>query len=497
MKCGVYTRTTTTEPGLTESATTIMEQNESIAEFVRARKWKIAGRYSDRKNDPTVIDGYMELRNDALHRRFDIIVAESIFRLGANIYQTLFLLQKTLYPAGIHFAFTADGFCSLDHDETEVEEYLNGIRKLYHGAFTRGWMEQDSIRSYFSVFGFHYIEDEKRVVADEETACIVKMIFQRLKTGEIPSAVAKELNKLGIITTGEYYRRERGFDPSAGRKIWNGNAVSSIARNEKYAGVYTCTLEGITIDVEPLVDRETFDIVQEQLWNRYHHKEKHPSYPRRHSITGFIWDKESGMPLHHFRNAATGHDDIRFRYPKEKDVIYDKPFMDYKDFETQLRELLKNEKAESNRAAEVIYSKAGEEFISTLKAEARKPLPSILERVSEVEREKIDAYKSWQNGDIAETDYRQIESACSEKYEELDNEISEIVARVEEIDTTYSDRNPWIKMFRRLDEDTELTKVNMKKILEGLYVYRFESVEIVPRESEWKNKLPCEWLGVV
>ena len=71
------------------------------------------------------------------------------------------------------------------------------------------------------------------------------------------------------------------------------------------------------------------------------------------------------------------------------------------------------------------------------------------------------------------------------------------MARVEEIDTTYSDRNPWIKMFRRLDEDTELTKVNMKKILEGLYVYRFESVEIVPRESEWKNKLPCEWLGVV
>ena len=80
------------------------------------------------------------------------------------------------------------------------------------------------------------------------------------------------------------------------------------------------------------------------------------------------------------------------------------------------------------------------------------------------------------------------------RHEDLDNRIDSIIESVNEIEKIYSDKNPWIRMFRRIDENTELTKVNMKKILDNLYVYRFERVEIVPKELEWKNKLPSEWL---
>jgi len=496
MKCAIYTRTTSTEPGLEGSATSIAQQNEAISEFIRSRKWKIAEKYTDRKNDPQINDGYMEFRNDALHRRFDVIVAESVFRLGADTYQTLYFLQKVLYPAGIHFAFTADGFCSSDHNEEEVIDYLNGQRKKYHGSFIYGWMDNEKIKAAFSVFGFRYIDDEKRVVADEETACIVKRIFQRLRAGERPSALAKEFNTLGIITPGEYYRRARGYDPSDASKTWNGTRVAQIARNEKYIGVFTNDFDPdeITIDVQPFVDRETFDEVQKILRSRYHHKNKHPSYPRNHSITGFIWDKESGMPLHRFRDAVKGFDDIRFKYPKEKDIVYEKPFMDYEEFETQLRSLLKKEKAASNRAAEILYSKEGEVYVDALKKTARKNLPGILSEVSAVEGEKLDAYKKWQDGIISEADYRTVQADCDVRHEDLDNRIDSIIESVNEIEKIYSDKNPWIRMFRRIDENTELTKVNMKKILDNLYVYRFERVEIVPKELEWKNKLPSEWL---
>ena len=76
----------------------------------------------------------------------------------------------------------------------------------------------------------------------------------------------------------------------------------------------------------------------------------------------------------------------------------------------------------------------------------------------------------------------------------MDSRINSIIDEVNEIEKIYSDKNPWIKLFRRIDEHTELTKLNMKKILDSLYVYRFERVEIVPKEQEWKNKLPREWL---
>lgn len=496
MKCAIYTRTTTTESGTDVNCTTIMQQNEVITAFIRSRKWKVSARYSDRKKDPQTNDAYMKLREDALNRKFDIIVAESAFRFGANTYQSLFMLQKILFPAGIHFAFVNDGFCSLDHDEAEVNEYLNELRKRYHGSFTRGWMGAESVKASFSVFGFHYIDDEKRVIADEETSAIVKRVFQRLLAGEIPSVLAKEFNTLGIITPGEYYRRERGFNPTEGRKTWNGTTVAQIARNEKYAGVYKCGDDNdeITIDVVPFVDKKTFDEVQKILWSRYRHKNHHPSYPRAHSITGFIWDKESGLPLHRFRDASKGNDDIRFKYPKTKDVVYDKPYMDYDDFEKQLRLLLIREKAASNKAVEFIYSDAGEAYIAELKMEARKDLPAILSELSAAENEKICAYSEWQDGDISEADYRQIEAICNSRTDALDKRISGIVDSVNEIDKAYSDKNPWIRLFRRSDESIELSKVNLKKILDSLYVYRFEKVEIVPKEAVWKNKLPDEWV---
>ena len=109
-----YTRSTNCLPEREDRVIPIMEQNEHIRKYVSSRKWKLVGKYSDRKHDPELDRAFLEMREDGVNRKFECVVIDSIWQCGRDAFQAIALLRKTFYPAGIQFAVVEDNFCSAD-----------------------------------------------------------------------------------------------------------------------------------------------------------------------------------------------------------------------------------------------------------------------------------------------------------------------------------------------------------------------------------------------
>ena len=493
MKCVSYVRTTCFDPTARKVEKPITEQTEHIRAYVKKRHWCLSKRYSDRKDNMQESTEFMELKKAALKREFDCVIVDSITRFGADVYQTLHFLKKTYYPAGLHFAVVEDDFCSLDHTTEEVYAYLEEKRAFIHGRMTVIKTAESAVESYFSSYGFRYYPAEHRVELDEPTAEIIKEVYSRLIAGELPHAIAKDMTERGIENPSHYYCRQRGWAPRRKDPSWNVKCVHAITKNPKYMGKWECIYDLSKLDIRcgAIVDPATYEAVQEIYRSRQFHsvvKRKPAPY------ANLMWDKETGMKVCYFNNTRTRHSDVRFKYPKQKDVHYERPYMPYDEFHEKITEQLLCERHAAKSALAVIRSESGIAKKNEIMQPARDQFQQILCRTHEIESRKLDAYRRYKNGEISSEEYLVQEKDAAKGIKKLDNQVETLIAELAEIDRTYSEKNPWIRLFSRFNECDALIRKKVLKYVEKVYLCRFASVELVPKELEWKQALPQEWL---
>ena len=102
----------------------------------------------------------------------------------------------------------------------------------------------------FIPYGYK-VNEEKRFIINEETAPIVKQMFEMLANGYNYADIARYLNG-------------RGIPPARGDK-WNKNSFHSIFANRKYLGKYIYQGNEINGGMPRIIDDKLFDEVQEIL----------------------------------------------------------------------------------------------------------------------------------------------------------------------------------------------------------------------------------------
>jgi len=122
---------------------------------------------------------------------------------------------------------------------------------------------------------------------DKEAAEIVKEIFTRIIAGDGPHIIGRDFDGRGIDTPMIHYRKVTGMPPTEKDTTWYTYMISRIAENQAYIGrlvsqKYTTPSyknhkhvvrpeeDWVVIEDhhEPLVDNETFEIVQKLRANR-------------------------------------------------------------------------------------------------------------------------------------------------------------------------------------------------------------------------------------
>lgn len=496
MNCVSYTRSTSCLPENENGIIPIMEQNARINNYIGSRKWKLVKKYSDRKHDPNSEDAFLELREDGVNRKFDCVVIDSMFQCGRDAFQAALLFRKTFYPAGIHFAVVEDDFCSADVSREEVETYLDNIRGRYAGRYTAERIGKHTVLRHLTMYGFIYDRDNNILRIDEPSAAVVREIIKRSAEGEKPYSIAKDLTRRKIETPSQFTERMHGEHDRIITAKWESVMVHNIAKNQKYCGRWERVIDGKDLAAEAgcIVDPELFDRAQAQIESRCYTKPENRRNKGPSPIAGRMWDKESGLVLVKYANSLRNIVDIRFRYPKEKDVRYERISMDYEEFMDRVAAELRREKQECLNVYDAIHSHKGKTVIDQRLAEAREPVPEILKRMAEVETRKMACYKDFLQGGISDLTYKKKKAAYMLQLKKLDSELEEVLAQIDKIYQIYSDKNPWIALYRYMDENKKITRKFAIRYIEKILMYRFESLEMIPYHKEWKDAFPEEWL---
>ncbi|HFI0619401.1 TPA: recombinase family protein [Streptococcus suis] len=268
-----------------DQATSYESQMRYYSEYINGRDdWEFVKMYSDEGISGTntkLRTGFKSMVEDALNGKIDLIITKSVSRFARNTVDSLTTVRQ-LKEVGVEIYFEKENIWTLDSKgellitimSSLAQEESRSISENVTWGLRKQFAEGKVHFPYTNVLGFKAGEDGA-IVVDQDEAKTVRYIFQQALIGKSPYHIAKDLT-------------EQGIPSPSGKSQWNATTIKRMLRNEKYKGdallQKTFTIDFLTKkkninrgelpqyyvenNHEAIVDRETFDAVQQVLDNK-------------------------------------------------------------------------------------------------------------------------------------------------------------------------------------------------------------------------------------
>ncbi|HEL2264244.1 TPA: recombinase family protein [Streptococcus suis] len=268
-----------------DQATSYESQMRYYSEYINGRDdWEFVKMYSDEGISGTntkLRTGFKAMVEDALNGKIDLIITKSVSRFARNTVDSLTTVRQ-LKEVGVEIYFEKENIWTLDSKgellitimSSLAQEESRSISENVTWGLRKQFAEGKVHFPYTNVLGFKAGEDGA-IVVDQDEAKTVRYIFQQALIGKSPYHIAKDLT-------------EQGIPSPSGKSQWNATTIKRMLRNEKYKGdallQKTYTIDFLTKkkninrgelpqyyvenNHEAIVDRETFDAVQQVLDNK-------------------------------------------------------------------------------------------------------------------------------------------------------------------------------------------------------------------------------------
>ena len=188
--------------------------------------------------------GFKEMLADIEAGHIKTVVVKDMSRFGRNYLEVGMFTEIKFPELGVRFIAINDGVDS-DRDDSDFTPFRNIINEWYAKDTSK------KIRAVFRTRGmsgeriatrapYGYLMDEnKKLIVDEETAPVVRMIFQLCAEGNGPGKIARILKERKINTprTLDFLRTGRTdhYDPDDPYG-WNSPTVAKILGQKEYLG---------------------------------------------------------------------------------------------------------------------------------------------------------------------------------------------------------------------------------------------------------------------
>jgi hypothetical protein len=498
MRCVSYTRSVSGCPTWEVQQNAIGQQNEAIKNYLKRKGWKLAQKYSDRKQDRDEDTAFLEMKKDGMERKFDCVVVSSMFYCGKSAYAAADVLYTVFYPCGIHFAVVEDDFCSADVSHEEVEAYIKKVRAAYMGEITytsiAGYMDFKSYNKY----GYIWVTDDE-VVIDPAPAKVVKEIFEWRASGISIRKIAKRLNERGEEDPIHYRLRMRGRDTSRIKPGWKDDTVSRLLKWKLYTGEWERRLRGenYTLSCPVIIEPALFDKVNAKKGTRKNSSAKTgaPYKCFNDVFSKCIVDKETEHALNIYTQVSSGEKIFRFKYPGPQVTGYKRHYISYEIVEREVARLLALEKKKVQ-----IFEKQIESGAAVIEKERQQRLlrnqaMPVFEKMAGVEKELMAYSRAYETEEMSDQEYDEKRERLIARQMEYDAELQQYLSAIKDLEIAFSEKNPWLKLFQDYSEHEPLTSGTVKKYLALVLVYRFQTVEIVTKHQEWTVNLPQAWFA--
>lgn len=192
-------------------------------------------------------NGFQKMIADVKEGRINCIMAKDLSRIGRNHLETGFFVEKFLPEYHLRVIAVNDSFDSLEWEKSEEifslknlvnEMYARDISRKVSSVKQQKWRNREYIGG-IPPYGYRIVKEKegRKLEIEEETAEIVRAIYEWYLNGESIKRIVEILHQKGINPPREFYRTRRVKEmEESNRKLWSVTGVKHILTNPVYLG---------------------------------------------------------------------------------------------------------------------------------------------------------------------------------------------------------------------------------------------------------------------
>ena len=276
-----------------EEATSIENQKRIIKAYLEKHpEIKLVGAYVDNGVTGTLFDRpqWNAMMKEAARGKIQCILVKDLSRFGRNYTETGYYLEHIFPKLGIRLVAVNDEFDTdtlTDMLPVQIKNIVNDMyardvsRKLSF-VFDRQRKNGDLVR--MAPFGYRY--EDRQLVADSDSAPIVRMIFTWYAMGVTIAEIRDRLCIMGVQPPSDRKKKVKDAQTSS-NVLWSHHTIRRLLMDRKFTGAFVSGKTIIrmhkTISIsedqwtvieghhEAVVSQELFEAVQEKLKETVYH----------------------------------------------------------------------------------------------------------------------------------------------------------------------------------------------------------------------------------
>lgn len=284
------------DDGREGESNSISNQKEILAQYARANGFHNTMFFVDDGISGTTFDrpDFQRMQRMIENGEIGVVIVKDLSRFGRNYLDVGEYLEIKYPTLGVRFIAIQENVDTLKNTGTEMMPFNNIFNEWYAAQTSKKiravWKSKaDKGERIAAAIPYGYIksqDDPKQWIIDEESAKVVRYIFELTLEGLGPMKIARRLEDEQILSPTAYYLengRKSSNDISArGKCAWSTTSVRHILENRQYTG---CTVNFKTSLVsykvhktvynpeeewqiipntqEAIIDEDTFNRVQE------------------------------------------------------------------------------------------------------------------------------------------------------------------------------------------------------------------------------------------
>lgn len=458
---------------------------------------------------------FSRMMNDLRDGKIDCIIVKDLSRLGRNYLESGEYIEMVFPFFRCRFISVTDHF-DTKYQQADISVQLkNMANEMYAKDISRKIcstmrtiQDQGKFAGSRAPYGYRLDPaDKHHLIIDEETAPIVKQLFELLAEGNTVHYVATTMNARGIPSPGRLlYERGIATTDHFKNSKWYMQTVRRILQDEIYLGwmvsgkfrsTYHSTGKKGSQPVpreewivtkgthEPIVTEELFNKVQEYFVRMkeehgqtavYNSKSKKASIFKGHLRCGecgqamFLRNKHSHGKVTAWYYCAL-HENYNSSYCVKKAVKK-------QDVEDIALKLIRTQIKLFTDAREMIIALNKKESSKTKHRIYSDQIRNVKKQIEKYMSLKASLYEDFANGVLSQSDYISMGQEYAQKADELRIFLAELEKEAQKYSQTYAMNGSWAQIIEQYQNAETLTEEMIDAFIDEMILYNNGHVEV-------------------
>ena len=458
---------------------------------------------------------FSRMMNDLRDGKIDCIIVKDLSRLGRNYLESGEYIEMVFPFFRCRFISVTDRFDTKFQQADISVQLKNMANEMYAKDISRKIcstmrtiQDQGKFAGSRAPYGYRLDPaDKHHLIIDEETAPIVKQLFELLAEGNTVHFVATTMNANGIPSPGRLlYERGIASTDHFKNSKWYMQTVRRILQDEIYLGwmvsgkfrsTYHSTGKKGSQPVpreewivtkgthEPIVTEELFNKVQEYFVRMkeehgqtavYNSKSKKASIFKGHLRCGecgqamFLRNKHSHGKVTAWYYCAL-HENYNSSYCVKKAVKK-------QDVEDIALKLIRTQIKLFTDAREMIIALNKKESSKTKHRIYSDQIRNVKKQIEKYMSLKASLYEDFANGVLSQSDYISMGQEYAQKADELRIFLAELEKEAQKYSQTYAMNGSWAQIIQQYQNAETLTEEMIDAFIDEMILYNNGHVEV-------------------